>query len=94
MPSWEEVIRGTVCKYYLTCGNKKCRCRAKKEYRHGPYYYLSYGDKGKTKMRLLPIEIKKKVLYCVKQYEKMWKKLCKISQINTEILIDGQIKTR
>lgn len=87
MPPWEEIIRGTVCEYYLPCGKEKCRCKEKKEYRHGPYYYLSFGESGKTSMQLLPKDIKEKVFYYVKQYEKLWKILCEISKINLKLLL-------
>lgn len=86
MPAWGEIIRGTVYGYYAPCGKAKCRCKEKKEYYHGPYYYLSFGDKGKTKMYLLHRNIKRKVEHGVKQYEKLWENLCEISKINLELL--------
>lgn len=87
MPPWKEIIRGTVCKYYLPCGKVGCRCRKKKEFLHGPYYYFSFKDKGKTRMQLLPQNVREKASYCVKQYEKLWENLCEISKINLKLLM-------
>ena len=43
-PSLKEVIRGSLMKYYPTCGNPRCRCR--KEGGHGVKGYLKCASQG------------------------------------------------
>ncbi len=39
---------GSITRQYNVCGNPACRCKADPAQRHGPYYQLSYGYKGKS----------------------------------------------
>ena len=52
LPDCGEIIRGTLMKYYLTCGTKSCHCHSKESRNHGPYWYIavSYGKKKKQKL--------------------------------------------
>ena len=50
------ICKGTLVKQWLPCGNPNCRCHKDKKNLHGPYYYLSWKEKGKTVTRLLPPE--------------------------------------
>ena len=85
-PRLKDVIRGSLMKYYLTCGNPKCRC--KKEGGHGPYWYLQVKTKGRNKMYYLPDEeVKAKVESGIAQYNKLWNILCKTSDINIRLLV-------
>lgn len=89
MPHWDEVIRGTVIKYYLPCGKKRCRCKEDKKYIHGPYYYLSASEKNKkTAMQYLPPQIRDKVVNAVRCYDVVWENLCKISKINLKLMLE------
>jgi len=88
-PSLKRVIRGTLRKAYSPCGKKNCKC--KKGYLHGPYYYLAVRTEGKTKMYYLPNNLlKEKVKEGVTQYNKLWKFLCKISEMNIKLLRQGK----
>jgi hypothetical protein len=85
-PSLKEVIRGSLRKNYLTCGNPRCRCR--KEGGHGPYWYLQVKTKGKNKMYYLPDEkAKEEIEQGITQYNKLWDILCKTSEINIRLLV-------
>lgn len=85
MPDLKKILRTTVSKYYLTCGYKKCRCHSG-EKKHGPFVYLSFTDKGKTKMYFTPKDIEKYVKEGVKNYNRLWKDIYKLCKINREIL--------
>ena len=85
---------GTVYGNYARCGKKKCRCKENDKYRHGPYYYLSFKDKGKTKMKLLHRDVKENAEDCVKQYKKLWKSLCQISEINLQLLMPAKVQSK
>jgi hypothetical protein len=46
--SRKKLLYGSVVKKYKACGKGGCRCT--KGLLHGPFYYLTYKDGGKTKM--------------------------------------------
>ena len=87
LPAVREVIRGTLKRYYLTCGNHGCRCHRSKEYHHGPYWYVCVSYKGGGQKRYL---IHRGQLQQVRQgvlaYERLWQGLCQISDINLKLV--------
>jgi hypothetical protein len=85
LAKWEEIIRGSLMKYHLTCGNKGCQCyRGKK---HGPYWYVAVNfGKGKQKAYKINKEEIRLVQEGIKCYEQLWKGLCRIAELNIEIL--------
>ena len=42
------ICKGSIIKRRLTCGNPTCRCHSDPEKLHGPYYQISWKEKGKT----------------------------------------------
>ena len=86
-PRLADVIRGTLLRYTLTCGNPGCRCRRDKRNRHGPYWYVavSYG-KGRQRRYLLPAAHVERARKGIAAYEKLWASLCRISELNLELL--------
>lgn len=84
VPPLKRILRSTISKYYLTCGYAKCRCR--KGEKHGPFIYLSAKERDKVKMCFVPKEIAKEVEEGVKNYHKLWDKICQLCQMNREIL--------
>lgn len=84
LPPLTRILRSTISKNYMTCGYKKCRCRRGEK--HGPFVYLSAKEKGKLKMYFVPKELENEVKERVSNYNKLWDKLCKICQLNREIL--------
>jgi hypothetical protein len=87
MPDWRRIIRGTLMKYYWTCGNKGCHCYRSKKERHGPYWYIvvNFGI-GKQKMYLIGKEQIKETREGIKAYKELWESLCRISSMNIELL--------
>lgn len=47
---------GTVQKQFLTCGKPRCRCHKDPKLRHGPYWYWTSKEKGRTISRKLTLE--------------------------------------
>ena len=90
LPPLSAIVRGTLIRYHLTCGNRKCRCHREKRYRHGPYWYVtvSYG-KGKRKRYLLPAQQVAKARQAIAAYDRLWRGLCRISEINLALLKAG-----
>jgi len=85
LPKWEGIIRGSLMKYYLTCGNKGCQCH--RGYKHGPYWYVivNFGI-GRQKAYKIRKEEAKIMKEGIKRYEELWEGLCKIGKLNIEIM--------
>ena len=44
---------GSVVKQYMFCGKASCACHRDSQKKHGPYYYLSYKEKGQSRYKYL-----------------------------------------
>ncbi len=86
-PLLDKVLRATLSEYYLTCGKKGCRC--KRGQKHGPYLYLSSSEKGKVKMHKVPEGLEGETRKGVEAYNKVWEKLCRLCELNRELLWRG-----
>lgn len=92
LPDCGEIIRGTLMKYHLTCGNNNCHCHSKGSKKHGPYWYIavSYGKNKRQKLyklqRAAVGEAKKKI----NNYRQLWKVLCALSEKNIQLLRAGK----
>jgi hypothetical protein len=42
------IYKGNITERRLPCGNPKCACHQDPNKRHGPYYQISWKEKGKT----------------------------------------------
>ena len=50
------ICEGSLVKRWTQCGKPTCRCRSDPKQRHGPYFQLSWKEKGKTVVRRLTHE--------------------------------------
>jgi len=92
-PPLTEILRGSLLKRYVTCGNPACKC-AKGE-RHGPVWYLTVTlGPGKTTGGVISDEKVEQVHGWVHNYQKVKDHLEKISEINRELLRREQAKQR
>jgi hypothetical protein len=48
------ICKGSLIERRLPCGNPNCSCHKDPKKRHGPYYQLSWKEKGKTVSHFLP----------------------------------------
>ena len=44
---------GSVVRQYMFCGKASCACHRDSQKKHGPYYYLSYKEKGRSHYKYL-----------------------------------------
>jgi len=44
-----DLLFGSLVGRMMQCGKKGCRCQREPDYRHGPLYYLSDNQGGKTR---------------------------------------------
>ena len=49
----KEMRVGSVVKQYMFCGKATCVCHQDPRKKHGPYYYLSYKEGGKSRYKYL-----------------------------------------
>jgi hypothetical protein len=86
-PPVEEVIRGTLLRYLLTCGKPTCRCHRSPKDRHGPYWYVAVSYAGGRQRRyLIPSVHVGRARRGIQVYKRVWAGLCRISEINLELL--------
>ena len=86
MPKWKDILRGSVLTYFLPCGKRGCKCQKGGDNLHGPYYYISVSEKGKTKMHLLGRK-RKEAVYAAARYNDLMKKIYRICEINLRLLL-------
>lgn len=73
LPSLNEILRGSLTKYYITC-TRSPGCRCHRGFKHGPYWYLSVNFHGKTRKALIP----RNKLPQVRRYLRNWKRFSKL----------------
>ena len=85
LPPSQEILRGSLVKRYLTCGNPNCKCAHGE--RHGPIWYLTVTlGPGRTTGGTIPSEMVAEVRRWIENYQTFKEKLEKISEINRELL--------
>ena len=87
MPAWTEIVRGSLMRYGTRCGYRGCRCHRGPAFRHGPYWYVVvHQGKGKQKLYAVPKDQLRQVRKGKRAYERLWRALMKVSEINLRIL--------
>ena len=95
MPRWTEVIRGSIRQSNLTCGKPLCRCHQSPKKRHGPYWYVTVPlGNGRNKSYLLTAAQVPAIKKAKAAYEKLWKELCVIADLNLALLRAGAWRSR
>lgn len=79
--------KGSISKIYQVCGKKNCRCHTNKDFRHGPYYYWTLKEKGKTITLKIPSDYIFLAQIFIDNSKNLQKKLKRL-----EILSDSIIK--
>ena len=82
--SRKNMLYGSVVEKYIMCGKEGCKC--KKGELHGPFYYLSYKERNKTKMIFLKAGISKRAKILNGSYRQWRKNRAQIGKINMQIL--------
>jgi hypothetical protein len=50
------ICEGSLVERWMQCGKPNCACASNRARRHGPYFQLSWKERGKTVSRRLPPE--------------------------------------
>lgn len=83
-----RMIRGSLVETRKKCGRRECECARGKLHKHR---YLSAGSKGKNKIVYVADAERRAFADGVSDYEKAWKLVCRISEINIRIVKEGGV---
>jgi len=78
--------KGSLFKCYQTCGNPGCRCHKDKKYRHGPYWWWSTKEDGKTKSILVPEGMLSEVRSYIDNYRLLKSRIKILEEISEKII--------
>lgn len=79
----KEMVYGSIYSAYKKCGNKNCRC-ARGEL-HGPFYYLSRKEDGKTVLTFIRKADEDKITKQAENYRKYIKAMARLNKLNSRI---------
>lgn len=83
----EGMIRGSLVETGKKCGRGGCDCAKGKLH---PHRYLSTGGRGKNRTVYVPDPQKAAFARGVRDYDRAWKLICRISEINIRIIREGK----
>lgn len=78
--------KGSLSKCYQTCGTPGCKCHKDKKYRHGPYWWWSAKENGKTKSILVPEGMLSEVRSYIDNYRLLISKINMLEEISEKII--------
>ncbi len=78
---------GSISTQYNVCGNPSCACKNKENpKKHGPYYQLSFSNKGKSTTRFIKEDEIKKIKKQVESYKNFKKLNTELIDLNVELV--------
>ena len=80
------MVRGSLVETGKKCGRKDCECTMGRLH---PHRYLSAATKGRNKIVYVTEGERDAFAKGVKAYERAWKLVCRISEINIRIIKEG-----
>ena len=78
--------KGSLAKRWVTCGNPACRCKTHENERHGPYYWWTTKEEGRTKAILIPEEFLAEAKSYLKNAGELKKKIRRLLHLSCEIV--------
>lgn len=83
----DQLLHGSWLERYSTCSREKCKCHRGEL--HGPRYYLVVNENGRQKQKYISIKQKQAARAGVKQGERMLEIVKAITQINLQLIKEG-----
>ena len=78
---------GSINTQYNVCGNPNCACKNKENpKKHGPYYQLSYSNKGRSTTKFIKEEELKTIRKQVENYKKFKEMNAELVNLNVELV--------
>jgi len=78
--------KGTINKRWMTCGHPSCGCKEDKQKRHGPYYWWTTKEEGKTKAILIPKDLLSEAKTYLENHKKLKGRMKRLCQLSEQIL--------
>jgi hypothetical protein len=88
LPQTADMLQGSLIKKYVKCGKERCHCAEGQG--HGPVYYLSFKEKGSTKLIYIPRAQAEIVRSQVGKFKRFKEIGGEIAKINREVLLAGR----
>lgn len=79
----KDMVAGSIYMVYKKCGSQSCRCA--KGNLHGPFYYLSKKEEGKTKLTFVRRADEDTVEDKANNYKKYTKAMADLGKVNAKI---------
>lgn len=76
---------GSVVKQYMFCGKVSCACHRDPQKKHGPYYYLSYKERGQSRYKYLGKAASPEVERA-RNYQVFQRGMARLGRIHREII--------
>ena len=76
---------GSVVRQYMFCGKASCACHRDSKKKHGPYYYLSYKEGGKSRYKYLGKATSPAVEWA-RNYQGFQRGVAQLGKIHREII--------
>jgi hypothetical protein len=76
---------GSVVRQYMFCGKPSCACHRDLQKKHGPYYYLSYKEGGKSRYKYLGKATSPEVERA-RNYQGFQRGMARLGKIHREII--------
>jgi len=76
---------GSVVKQYMFCGKPSCACHQDPQKKHGPYYYLSYKEGGKSRCKYLGKATSPEVERA-RSYQEFQRGMARLGKIHREVI--------
>ncbi len=78
--------KGSIAKCYQTCGTANCRCHKDKKFRHGPYWWWTSKEGGRTKSILVPEGMLDEARSYIENYKILKSKIKLLEEISEKII--------
>jgi hypothetical protein len=76
---------GSVVKQYMFCGKASCACHRDPQKKHGPYYYLSYKERGQSRYKYLGKATSPAVEWA-RNYQVFQRGMAQLGRIHREVI--------
>lgn len=76
------LIAASLVLYRNVCGKARCACKAGRT--HGPYAYLSFKEKGKTRLKAVRQERREATAAAVERYRGFQRSLKRVRRLNRQ----------
>ncbi len=80
-----DLRRGSISEQYNVCGTPGCKCKATPPEKHGPYYQLSFTEKGRSSTKSVNNKGVRAVKMQVKNYSRLRKLVENWLELGTEL---------